>query len=132
MKDDTMLAIASLLSVVLMTFHLSDDIVRGMDKGGPATLVVVPILVAWLCGALVLGGRRSGYVIVLVGSLLGAIVPVVHFRAAGGVAGGAVAGSSGALFFVWAQVALGVSSVFAVVLSVRGLWRLVRRPRPTA
>ena len=132
MKENAMLAIAALFSVLLMTIHLADDIVRGMEKGGPSNLLAVPILVAWLYGALVLTDRSSGYVIVLLGSLLGAVVPVVHFTGAGGVAGGAAASSSGALFFVWAQIALGVSSVFSVVLAVRGLWRRLRQPQPTA
>jgi hypothetical protein len=132
MKENAMLALASLFSVLLMTFHLADDIVRGMEKGGPSNLLAVPILVAWLYGALVLTNRRSGYVIVLLGSLLGAVIPVVHFTKVGGVAGGAVASSSGSLFFVWAQIALGVSSVFSVVLSARGLWRQLRQSQPPA
>jgi len=121
--------VASLLSVVFMTLHLADDIVRGMEPGGPSDLIIVPVLVIWLYGTLELGGRRSGYVIVLLGSLLGAVVPVVHFSATGGVAAGEIAKSSGSLFFVWTQIALGVTAVFSVILSVRGLWKL-RRGRP--
>ena len=34
MKHKVTLTIASLLSILLMTFHLSDDIVRGMEPGG--------------------------------------------------------------------------------------------------
>src|SRR5262249_36179995 len=117
-----MLTIASLLSVLLMTFHLADDIVRGMEKGGPSNLLAVPILVTWLYGALVLAERRSGYVITLLGSFLGAFVPLLHFRSPGGVAGGGIATSSGAFFWVWTLVALGVTSAFAFVLSARGLW----------
>jgi hypothetical protein len=40
-------------------FHLADDIIRGMEKGGVSTLVAVPILVAWLYGTLVLAGDRG-------------------------------------------------------------------------
>lgn len=124
MKPSVMLTIASLLSILLMTLHLADDIVRGFEAGGPANLLAVPILVAWLYGTLVLAERRWGYVIVLVASLLAAYVPVLHFRAAGGVAGGGIAQSSGAFLWVWTLVALGVSAVFSVVLSAHGLWRL--------
>jgi hypothetical protein len=126
MKHSVMLTSASLLSILFMTFHMADDIVRGMEPGGIWDLIVVPILVTWLYGALVLAERRSGYVINLVGSILGALVPVIHFRGAGGVAGGEIAKSSGALFFVWTLVALGVTAVFSVVLSARGLWSLSR------
>jgi len=34
MKHSSMLTIASLLSVLLFTFHLTDDIVRGGEPGG--------------------------------------------------------------------------------------------------
>jgi len=127
-RHNNVLTVASLLSTVFVTLHLADDIVRGMEKGGPSSLIIVPILVIWLYGTLELSGRRSGYVIVLLGSLLGAVVPVVHFSATGGVAAGEIAKSSGSLFFVWTQIALGVTAVFSVILSVRGLWRLRRGP----
>jgi hypothetical protein len=121
MKRNTMLTIASLLSVLLVTFHLADDITRGMEKGGVSTLVAVPILVAWLYGALVLAGRRSGYVIILLGSLLGMAVPVLHMMGKGVGVGSVIANSSGALFFVWTLFALGVTALFSVILCVRGL-----------
>jgi hypothetical protein len=123
MKHNVMLTIASLLSILFMTFHLADDIARGMLPGGTTNLLAVPILATWLYGTLVLGERRSGYVISLLGSLLGASVPVIHFMGAGGVAGGEIAKSSGAFFYVWTLVALGVTAVFSFILSARGLWR---------
>ncbi len=126
MKQSVMLAIASGLSILFMTLHLADDIVRGFEKGELSNLLAVPIFVTWLYGTLVLAGRRSGYVIVLVASLFAAYVPVLHFRAAGGVAGGEIAKSSGAFFWVWILIALGVSAVFSAVLSAHGLWRLRR------
>ena len=92
MKQSVLLTIASMLSILFITLHLADDIVRGFEKGGPSNLLAVPIAVIWLYGTLVLAERRSGYVIVLLGSLLGAYVPYLHFKAAGGVAG--VAGAA--------------------------------------
>ncbi|HEX3092631.1 MAG TPA: hypothetical protein VHW72_08430, partial [Candidatus Angelobacter sp.] len=83
MKHNALLVIASLLSILFSTFHLSDDIVRGMEKGGLSNLIAVPILVIWLYGTLVLAERRSGYVIILLGSLLGLAIPFVHMRGAG-------------------------------------------------
>ncbi len=67
MKRNVMLTIASLLSILFMTFHLTDDIVRGMEPGTLSNLIAVPILVVWLYGTLVLAERRSGYVIILLG-----------------------------------------------------------------
>lgn len=122
MKQPGLLVIALLLSALFMTMHLADDIVRGMANGELANLVVVPVLVIQLYGTLVLTERRSGHVIVLLASLLGMVVPVVHFKATGGVAGRGLAMSSGAFFFVWTQIALGVSAAFAFVLSMRALW----------
>jgi hypothetical protein len=122
------LTIASLLSIFFMTLHLADDIVRGFEKGGLSNLIAVPILVTWLYGTLVLAERRSGYVIILLGSILGSGIPVIHFMRAGGVVGGEIAKSSGALFFVWTLIALGVTAVFSVILSARALLRW-NRPR---
>ena len=124
MKQSVLLTITSVLSLLFLTLHLADDIVRGFEKGGPSNLLAVPILVTWLYATLVLAERRSGYVIVLLASLLGAYVPVLHFKAAGGVAGGEIAKSSGAFFWVWTLVALGVCAVFSVILSAHGLWKL--------
>ena len=129
MKHHSLLVTASLLSILFMTLHLTDDIVRGFEKGGPANLLAVPILVIWLYGTLVLAERRSGYIIVAIASLLGTLVPVVHFRVAGGVASGDFARSSGAFFWVWTLIALGVSAFFSLILSVQGLLTLRKGQR---
>jgi hypothetical protein len=121
-----MLTIASLLSILFFTFHLADDIVRGIEPGTLTNLTAVPIFVFWLYGTLVLAERRSGYVIILLGSLLGLAVPVTHMMGKGvGVASG-IANSSGGFFFVWTLIALGVTALFSVILSARGLWGLLR------
>ncbi len=123
MKHNVMLTITSLLSILFMTFHLTDDILGGMASGGVINLVAVLLLVVWLYGTLVLAERRSGYVILLLGSLLGSVVPVVHMKGAG-------IAKSGGFFFVWTLLALGVTAIFSVILSVRGLWSLQwRQPR---
>jgi hypothetical protein len=126
-----MLTISSLLSILLFTFHLTDDIVRGWEPGGLADLAGASlIMVVWLYGALVLAERRSGYIIMLLGSLLSIAVVVIHTSGKGvGVASG-IADSSGGLFFIWTLIALGVTGLFSATLSVRGLWSLPwRRPR---
>jgi hypothetical protein len=53
MKHQVTLTITSLLSILFMAFHLTDDIVRGIEPGGVSTLVGVLILVIWLYGTLV-------------------------------------------------------------------------------
>ena len=124
MKQSVLLAITSMITLLFLTLHLADDIVRGFEKGVPSNLLAVPIAVIWLYGTLVLAERRSGYVIVFLGSLLGAYVPYLHFKAAGGVVGRGIATSSGALFWVWTLLAIGVCAVFSVILSAHGLWKL--------
>jgi hypothetical protein len=127
-KDNVPLTSASLLSILFFSLHHSDDVVRGMAPGGFANLVPVLFLVIWLYGTLALAGRRSGYVIVLVLSLLASGIPLLHMRG-GGLVGGDIARSGGAFFFVWTLIALGVTALFSVILSARGLWRLQRGQR---
>ncbi len=118
-----MLTIASLLSILFASFHLADDIDRGMSPGGLLNLVAVVIFVVLLYATLVLAGRRSGYIIILVASLLLMGIPVIHMR---GVGIGFGTTRSGGFFFIWTLLALGVTALFSVILSVRGLWGLRR------
>lgn len=131
MRQNLMLTITSMLSLLLLTLHLADDIVRGFEPGGLSNLIGgVLISVVWLCGTLLLAGRRSGYFIILLGSLLGLFVPYIHMRGKGVGVASSIANSSGGFFFVWTLLALGVTAFFSVILSARGLWGLPwRRPR---
>ena len=125
MKQNVTLTIASLLSILFMTLHMTDDIVRGMEPGTLFDLILLPILAIQLYGTLVLAGKRSGYVIILIASLLELVVPVVHMKGAG--VGGAIAQSNGAFFFIWMLFALGLTALFSVILSARGLWEHLPR-----
>lgn len=129
MKPDNTLTITSLLAIVLTTLHLADDVVRGFEPGGLKNLSGIAILVVWLTATLVLAGRRWGYVILCLGSLLAAVIPVVHMSGKG--IGGEIAESSGGYFFIWTLFALGVTGTFSLILSARGLWRL-RPGQPAA
>ena len=128
-KYDVLLTITSLLSILLLTFHLADDIVRGFEKGNVSNLAAVPIFVVWLYGTLVLAKRRSGYIIILLASLLSLGVPVIHMMVKGVGPGSRVFGSHGGFFFVWTLIAMGVTGLFSLILSVHGLWRLPWRRR---
>ena len=124
MKHSVMLTIASLLSILFMTFHLTDDIVRGFEKGGVSNLTAVPIFVVLLYGTLVLGPRRSGYIIMLLLSLFSLVVPIVHMKGKGVGITSRIGNSSGHFFFVWTLIAIGVIGLFSAILSARGLWSL--------
>lgn len=128
MNRNVMLTITSLLSILFMTFHLSDDIVRGIEPGGLKNIIGVLMMVVWLYGTTILAGRRSGYIIMLLGAILGTGVPVVHMIGRG-LVGGRIANSSGIFFWVWTLITLQVTAIFSLILSVRGLWNL-RKGQP--
>jgi hypothetical protein len=121
MKDSLKLTITSLLAILLMSFHIADDIVRGFEPGGFKNIQTILTIFVSFYGTLALRGRRSGYIIMLLGSMLGCLVSVAHMRGAG-LVGGRIANSSGKFFWVWTVLALGVTALFSVVLSARGLW----------
>ena len=132
MKQNLLLTIASLLSILLMTFHMTHDTLRarsGSAEAGGSTFIMVPIMVIWLLGTLLLAERRSGHIIMLVGSLLALLTTVAHIWGPGDVVRGEFAKSPGAFFFVWTLMALGVTGMFSFILSVRALWSL-RRSQP--
>src|SRR5215211_205677 len=124
MKHSVMLTIASLLSILFFTFHLADDIVRGIEPGKLTNLTAVPIFVVWLYGTLVLAERRSGLIVTFLGGLFSLVVPLAHMRGKGVGITSSLAHSSGHFFFVWTVIAIGVTGLFSVILSARGLWSL--------
>jgi hypothetical protein len=126
MKESTILLVTSLLSILLLTLHISDDIVRGISKAEPSNTALL-VLVVFLYGTVVLAERRSGYVIMLLVGLFAAAMPVIHMR---GVHYGDIARSTGGFFFVWTLWALGGIGGLTFVLSARGLWNLRRRQLP--
>jgi hypothetical protein len=118
MKRNVMLTIASLLSLLLLTLHLTDDVVRGMFPPGIAIFYAAIASGVLLFAMLVLAERRSGQFIMLVVSLVAVAMPFLHTRGAGVTS---IAKSSGSLFFVWTLVALGAIGTFTFFLSVRAL-----------
>jgi hypothetical protein len=130
MKPYVLLISASMLSILLCTFHLTDDIVHGWESGTLPNLYALPIFVVWLYGTLLLSDRPSGYIIMLLGSLVSLGIPVIHMSGRGIGTASRVANTSGHHFFVWTLIMLGVSGVFSLVLSAQGLWRREwREPR---
>ena len=117
MKPSIMLSVTSRVSIVLLSLHIAEDIVLGFANGGLTNLVGIGILVVYLCGTLLLNDRRSGLVIVLLGSIIAAGMPVIHMTGAGL----GVKRSAGAFFFVWTLYALGVTGAFGVILTLRAL-----------
>jgi len=136
MKQTAMLTTASLLTILLMTLHLTGDILFKMSPAGLVNLFAVFVLVVQLYGTLVLSGRRAGYIIIFFGSVLGLVIPVIHMKGTRGVIGGEIGNSSEAFFFVWILLALGITATFSIILSARALlslpWRRSRRASTAA
>lgn len=126
LSHKVLLTISSLLSVLFFIFHVTDDIVRGIEKGDMWTLTAVPIFVAWLYGTLVLAGRRSGYIIMILGAILSMGACVLHTQG-NGMLGGRIANTSGIFFWTWTLLMMGVTGLFSLILCVHGLWNLRRR-----
>jgi hypothetical protein len=117
MKPGVLLTVTSLISILLLSLHIAEDIVLGFAGGGLENLGGIAILVVYLCGTLLLSDRRTGLVIILLGSLAAAAMPVLHMSGAGV----GVKRSAGAFFFIWTLYALGVTGTFGVILSLRAL-----------
>ena len=123
MKPTMLLIVTSLVSILLLTLHLSDDMVRGFSAPGLDNLIGVAILVVYLYGALMLPERLAGYIIMFLGSLCGAGMPILHMPGARFVD---TVRSDGGFFFYWTLFTLGVTGVFGMILAARGLWTLWR------
>src|SRR5260370_29986367 len=79
MKHNVVLTIASLLSILLLTLHITDDIVRGISKAEPCKIALA-VLVLLLYGTLVLAARRSGDVIMLLAGSFATAMTVSHVQ----------------------------------------------------
>lgn len=127
MKQSVLLTITSLLALLFLSLHHADDVVRGYAPGKFSNFIPILFMVVWLYATtLVLAERRSGYILILVLSLLGSGIPVIHMTGAG-FAGGRIANSSGAFFFVWTLIMIGATGLFSVLLAARELWSLRRK-----
>jgi hypothetical protein len=136
MKQTAMLTTASLLTILLMTIHMTGDILFRMAPAGLVNLLVVFIFVVQLYGTLVLAGRRAGYIIIFFGSALGLLIPVVHMKGTRGLLGGDIGTSGQAFLFVWTLLALGITATFSIILSASAMlslpWRRSRRASTAA
>lgn len=123
MKPHLMLVIGSLLSTLLLMLHFADDILRegGLAVNGGPDLIAIVILGILAYGPLLLAQRRSGYIIMLVGSLFAIGMPVLHMTLATKIIPNEAARARGDFFFVSTLLALGVLGMLTLVLSVRGL-----------
>jgi hypothetical protein len=119
MKRSAILTIASLLSIVFLMFHLADDFVRGISPVGPWVLITLPFVGGWMYATLVVGERRSGYFVNLLGGIFRLGMPVLHVKR---VWSAFIIAKPGTFFFIFTLLALGALGIFSIIFSVRGLW----------
>jgi hypothetical protein len=122
MTHKRMLVGTSLLSVVLLSFHLAQDALHarpGTVEAGPGNLTAILILVVLLSGPALLAERRSGQIIMLLVALFAMGMPVLHFTI-----GHNWDKHKAALFFVWCLLALGVNGLFSLLLWISELRRM--------
>jgi len=124
MKNNIALVVTSLLSIVLGSIHLAHDVVRGSDTWGRGSLIGVLILVVWSYGTVVLTEQRSGLIIMLIGGLGAAAMPVIHSRVN--------LKSVAVFFFIWTLFAMGTTGTMSVLLAARALRRRGADGRMTA
>ena len=125
MNNTITLTVTALITILLSTFHLADDVVRGFEPGGPANYTGVMIVAVYLYATLMLNGRRWAHLIVLIGSIGGAGVPYLHMMG-NGLVGPRVINSGAVFFWVWTLLALGATASVSAVLAARGFWQLRR------
>lgn len=123
MKQNIMLIVASLLTLLLTTIHLTQDFMWEADR---TNMIQIPVVVfaVWLYGTLMLSDRVWGYIIMFLGGLIGAAMIILHTR------GGVISNARG-FFFVWTLLALSTTGWFTMILSARGIWTTLRSRRTT-
>jgi len=127
MAHQRLLTLTSLLALTLFTLHWSDEISRGLEAGTMAAVGGFAILFVWLYATLVGLHRRWGLIIVLLAALLASAVPILHMQGAGLVGKRIAVASPGAFFWVWTNIALGLSGMISVALcahELRRMWQL--------
>ena len=124
-RNTRMLKMTSLISVVLFILHVTGDISLGYEKG--SVYPVIPIALVFLIGATILGDNLAGHVIMFLGGIASALMPVLHWKLY------AVA-DKGALGYWFAAIVLsmGVTGAFGAVLAALVMWQTWKRRRAGA
>ena len=116
-----MLIVASLLSLILMIVHLTQDTIR-QAEGSMTYSIPVVVLALWLYATLMASDRIWGCVMMLLGGLFIVAMIVVHAR-------GIVVTGSGGFFFVWTLFALSTTGWLTIILAARSLGLAIRARR---
>ena len=125
MDRNLLLTVISLILLVLLTLHVTDDVVHGLDTVSPWTMIGIAVAGGLLYVTLTLRRRLAGHIVMLLIAIFAVGMPAIHFRGAGIQE---IARSAGGFFFIWTLWALGVIGTCALILSIEGIWRLRCKP----
>ena len=120
-KRNVTLTVVSLLTLLLLMFHLTHDTIR-QAEGSMQYPIPVVVFSLWLYATLMAPDRAWGYVVMFFGGLFGAGMIVVHAR-------GIVIRPTGGFFFTWTLFAMAATGWVTMILSGRGLWQAFRARR---
>ena len=116
---------SSLLSIILFSLHVTDDVVHGFDPWDPSKQYFPPMLVLFLYATLILNKRKSGLVLIAFSGLFMALMPFLHRKISPGFIT-----SDGAFFFIWTLFALGASGGLTLILALQQLVKRRSRRGP--
>lgn len=113
MDRKNLLTVTSLISILLLTFHFTDDMVHGLDTPGPANLIAIAIVVIFSIGPLLLRERLAGRILILLGAIGAVGMPILHMQ---GRSFPDIVRGSGGFFFFWTLLMLGVIGTLSFIL----------------
>jgi len=123
MRNNITLTIVSLLTLLLSMIHIIHDVMHGTEP--PRAIINFSVIsFVWLSVTVLLAGRTVGYVIIFLGSLVAAGMPVLHTMKA--------TTAKWDFFFYWTLLALGATGLFGALLSAIGLWKKLQARRARA
>jgi hypothetical protein len=127
MDRKNLLTVTSLISILLLTFHFTDDNVLGLDTPGRSSLVGVAILVVFSIGPLLLRERLVGRILILLGAIGAAGMPILHMQ---GRSFPEIVRGNGGSFFFWTLLMLGVTGTLSLIMVLLEFWNSARSRKP--
>jgi hypothetical protein len=120
MDRHKLLTITSLLSLLLLSLHITHDMVLGLDVAGPSSMVGIAILIIFAIGPLLLREHLVGRILILLGALGAMGMPVLHTQ---GRSFPDVVRGEGGFFFFWTLMMLGITGTLALIMIVLEFWK---------
>ena len=121
MKRNVTLVSLSLVTLLLLTLHLTHDAIRQVEGSVQYPIPVVVFSIV-LYATMMASDRVWVLIVMLLGGLFGAGMIVVHAK-------GIVVRNSGGFFFTWTLFALSATGWVMMILAARGLWMAFRARR---